>query len=116
MTNLREVKTVVKTGNKKTMTVSLRGNWKGYQKRDGKFYSVTFTDTVHIMDLSVNIFNSTRVLTKGLNVTSEKESLVLKKNASILKFKESLVHGNGGGYLLVARLYTSPNNTGKKDK
>ena len=45
MTNLREVKTVVKTGNKKMMTGSLRGNWKGYQKKYGKFYPVMCTDT-----------------------------------------------------------------------
>ena len=37
MTNLRELKTLVKTGNKKTMTGFLQGDWKGYQKRDGKF-------------------------------------------------------------------------------
>ena len=29
MTNLREIKTVFNTGNKKMMTVSLRGDWKG---------------------------------------------------------------------------------------
>ena len=32
MTNLQEVKTLVNTGNKKTMTGLLKGDWKGYQK------------------------------------------------------------------------------------
>ena len=62
MTNLREVKTVVNTGNKKTMMVSLQGNWKGYQKIDCKFYQVTCTDTEYIPDLSVNIFSVTRCI------------------------------------------------------
>ena len=55
-------------------------------------------------------------MTKGFNVMSEKESLVIKKNATILKFKERLDHGNGGGYLLAARLYTSPSDAGKTVK
>ena len=41
MTNLQEVKTVVKKGNKKTMTGSFWGDLKGYEKRDDKFYPVT---------------------------------------------------------------------------
>ena len=70
MKNLREVKRVVRRGNKKSITGSLRGDWKGYQKRDGKFYSVMCTDTAYIPDLSINIFSMTRALTKGFNVTS----------------------------------------------
>ena len=70
MTNLREVKTVVKTGNKKTMTGLLQGNWKRYQKSDGKFYPVTCTDTAYIPNLSVNIFSVTCTFTKGFNMTS----------------------------------------------
>ena len=46
-------------------------------------------------------------------MTSEKESLVLKKNATILKFEERLDHGNGNGYLLSARIYASLNDAGK---
>ena len=33
-----------------------------------------------------------------------------------MKFEEHLDHGNGGGYLLAARLYTSLNDTQKTDK
>ena len=39
---------------------------------------------------------------------------VLKKNVTILKFEERLDHGNGNGYLLAARLYTSLNDAGKR--
>ena len=38
------------------------------------------------------------------------------KNATILKFKDRPDHGNGGGCILVVRLYTLPNNAGKTDK
>ena len=55
-------------------------------------------------------------LTKGFNVTPEKESLVLKKNATIRKFEECLYHGNGDGYLLAARLYASPYEAGKRTR
>ena len=72
MTNLREVKTVVKTGNKKTMTGLLRGNWKEYQKIDDEFYPVMCTDTAYIPVLSVNISSVTRVLTKEFYMTSDK--------------------------------------------
>ena len=71
-TNIREVKTLVNTGNKKTVMASLQGNWKIYQKRDGKLYLVTCTDTAYILDLSLNIFRVTRALTKSFNLTSEK--------------------------------------------
>ena len=113
MTNLQELKMVVKTGNKKTMMVSLRDGWKGYQKIDGKFYLVTFTDTAYIPYLSVNVFRMNRSLTKGSNMKSEKEILSLKKNATILKFEERLDHGNCDGCLLVTRLYAIPNDSGK---
>ena len=70
MTNLRESKTVVDRGNKKMMTGLLRGEWKGYQERYGRFYPVTCTDTVYIPDLSVNIFSVTCALTKGFKAIS----------------------------------------------
>ena len=71
------------------------------------------TGTAYILDLSVIIFSATRALTKGFNVTSEKESLVLNKNATVLKFIEILYNGNSDGYLLAARLYSIPNDAEK---
>ena len=47
---------------------------------------------------------------------SDKESLVLKKNTTILKFEDRLDHVNGGGYIFAARLYTSPNDSRKTYK
>ena len=58
----------------------------------------------------------TRALTEGLTVTSDKETLVLKRKTTILKIQEHLDHGNNGGYILAAKLYTSPNDAGKTDK
>ena len=45
-----------------------------------------------------------------------KKRLLLNKNTTILKFEEHIDHGNGGSYLLAARIYTSPNNAGKMYK
>ena len=55
MTNLRKLKTVVNTGNKKTMTGFIWGNWKRYHKIDDKFYLVTFTD--QLWDCSIFIWS-----------------------------------------------------------
>ena len=68
-------------------------------------------DTAYILDLSVNIFSLTHALTKVFNVTPQKEIIVLKKNAAILKFEERLDHENFGSYLLATRFYASPNDT-----
>ena len=71
--NLQEVKGVVKTGNKKMMAGLLPCAWNGYQKRYGKLYPVTCTDTAYMPDLSINIFSVTGELTKLLNVRLEKK-------------------------------------------
>ena len=110
MTKIRELKTLVNTGKKKTMTGQLQEDWKGYHKRDSKVYPQKCTYTAYISDLSVNIFSVTCALTKGLNVTLERKSLVLNKNLTILKFEEHLYHGNGDIYILEARLYAIPND------
>ena len=104
MMNVLEFKKMVKIRNKKTMTVLLWGNWKGFQKRDGKIYLVMCTDTAHIPYLRVNIFSLTCALTKGFNMTPENEIPVLKKNTTILEFEELLDHRNGESYLSVTRM------------
>ena len=81
----------------------LQGDWNGYHKINGILYLVTCTETAYIPGLSVNILSMTRGLTKGSNMTSEKESIVIKKNATILKFEVWIHHGNGDGYLLATR-------------
>ena len=48
---------------------------------------MTCTETAYIADLGVNFFSMERALTKGFKVTPDKESLALKKNTTILKFK-----------------------------
>ena len=76
---------------------------------------VTCTDTSYIPDISVNIFRVTHALAKGFNLKLERESLILKKNSTILKSEERLDHGNGDDCLLAMRIYTSPDDTGKTD-
>ena len=72
MTNLRELKTVVNTVNKKTMMGLLQGDYKVYQKRDVKLYTVTCTDTAYIPYLIVNNLSVTHALTKILDMKPEK--------------------------------------------
>ena len=62
-------------------------NHKGYQKRDGKIYPVTCNDTAYIPILSVKCFSVTRVFTKRLNMTSEKEVFILLKTQPSLNLK-----------------------------
>ena len=52
----------------------------------------------------------THAFSIGFTTILEKEIIVLKKNATILKIEKRLNHGNGGAYILAARLYTSPTN------
>ena len=61
-------------------------------------------DIAYIPDLSVNVFIMTRALTKGFNITPEKESLVLNKNGTIMKYEDIVDHGNGADYQLAERL------------
>ena len=75
---------------------------------------MTCTDTAYIPDLSVIISSVMHALTKYFYMPSDKESLVLNKNATILKFEEHLDHGNDNGCYWSKRLYAIPNDTGKK--
>ena len=52
----------------------------------------------------------TRVLTKGFNVTPEREIIILRNTQPSLNSKSA---STGDSYLFSARLYTSSNNTGK---
>ena len=71
--------------------------------------------TSYILYLSIYIFSMTCDTTKGYILVSEQESLILTKNITILKLEECLDHGNGGGYILAARIYEIPNKYGKTD-
>ena len=50
----------------------------------------------------------TYAIIKGLRVVPEKQSIVLKKNATILKLKDRLDHGNYNSYILSVRIFTIP--------
>ena len=55
MTNLGELKTIVKTGKKKTITGLLWGLLKGNHRRDSIFYKMKYTETAWIPCLIVHI-------------------------------------------------------------
>ena len=85
MINLKGVKTILKTGNNKSIMGLIRGDWKRYNKICGIFYPVTCIDTAHIPYLSVNIFSTTCSMIRGFNIMSEK-TISIKKNVIILIF------------------------------
>ena len=119
MTNLLEVKTVVKTGNKKKMTGLLWGDWKGYHKRYSKFCPVTCTDTAYIPGLGVNILSVTHALTKVFNVISEKWILVLKKMQPSWNLNSTYTMGISMAtywlWLYTQALLTSKNTVGREE-
>ena len=77
---------------------------------------MTCTDTEYIPDLSVYIFSIMSALTKKFNTIPEKESLTLKKNATVPELEERLDQGNFDSYLLATRTYTIPNGAVKTVK
>ena len=74
---------------------------------------MTCTEISYILDFSVNIFSVTCALTKVFNVKSEKYIIVLKINATTLKFEERLDYGNGKCYMLAEGIYANPNYNGE---
>ena len=66
-------------------------------------------DTAYMPNLSLKLFSLMRALTRLFNVDSEKESIILRKNAIILKLEKRLDRGNEDFYLLTVMLYAIPN-------
>ena len=99
MKNLREVEKVVKKGKNKQLQDHFEETGRDTRK-----------NMADLPNLSVNIFSMTRALTKGFNLTPQKESLILKKNTIIMKLEEHLYHGNGDGYILATGIYAIPDD------
>ena len=83
MTNLKDAETRVTVGDSIKLTGTNHGNWHGWQKCDGQLHCVTFKNTAIIPGLHENIFSVARALQKGFQVTSEGETLIIRKNPPI---------------------------------
>ena len=95
MTNLKDTKTRVTVGDSRKFTRKKRGDWHGWKKRDLKPHRVTLKNTAVITGLHANTPSVTRSLQKGFQVTSEGETLIIKKNSTEISFDEKMVDKYG---------------------
>ena len=80
MTNLKDVETRVTVGYSRTLTRKKLADWHICQRRDLKLHHVMLTNMFVIPCLHANLFIVTRALQNVLQVMSEGETLLIKKN------------------------------------
>ena len=95
MKNLKNSETRVNIGDSRALTGTKRGNWTGYQSRDGKIHCAMLSNMTVITGLHTNIFIIMQALQKGFQVTSEGETLILKKNSTEICFDEKMDNNSG---------------------
>ena len=84
-----------------------RGDLHNYHRRDGKIHCVMLSNMAVIPGLHVNLFSVTQTLKKGLQVTSENETLILKKKSTKIRFDKKMKNKSREGFLLTTKLYNS---------
>ena len=67
------------------------------------------TNMAAILGLHANPFSVTRALKKGLQVTSEVKTLILKKNPTMIRFDDKMTKRSGEGFILTTKFYKSTN-------
>ena len=71
---------------------------------------MTISDTAVIPGLHSTLFSVTRALQKGIKVTSEGESLILKKNPTDICVDKKMEKHGGKGFLLAIKFNRNTNN------
>ena len=71
---------------------------------------MTLSDTALLPGLLNILFSMTRELQKLFQVTSEGETLILKKNSTEIRFNKKMVKNDGEGFILTINFYKSPIN------
>ena len=99
MTSLKDSKTRVTIGDSRTLTGEKCGNCRGYQRRDGKLHHVKLSNIAVIPVPYVNILSMVLAQKKGFQVTSEGETLILKKNSTYISFDEKMVNKGCEGFI-----------------
>ena len=69
MTNLKGAKARVYVVDSRTLTVTKRGDWHVYHRRDMKLYIVMLSNTAVMTCLHINLFIMTQELQKGFQMT-----------------------------------------------
>ena len=107
MTKLKDSKTRVTVRYSRNITGGERGNWRGCQIRDIKIHHVLLSNIYVIPGLNENLFSVIQALQKGFQLTSEVETLILKKKSTKIHFDEKMANSGGEGILLTTNLYVS---------
>ena len=115
MTNTKDAKTRVTIGDGRTITGLKCGDWTGYQRHGVKIYFVMLSNTYVIPGLHKNPFIVIQALQKGFQVTSEVDTLILKKKSTKICFDDKMWNNGGRGFLLATNFYKSANNTALLD-
>ena len=68
------------------------------------------SDTFLIPVLHENLFRVTQALHKGLQVTSEGDALMLRKNSNHIRFDKKMANSGGKGFLLTTNLSKGAKN------
>ena len=103
--NLKDAKIQVTVIDSTNLTGVKPINWPGYQIRDGNLHRLTLSNTDIIPGLHANIFSLTQALQKGFQVTSEGNTLILKKNSTNICFGEKMANNSGKGFILTTKFY-----------
>ena len=76
---------------------------------------MTLTNTAVIPGLHTNLFSATQAPRKCFQLTSEDETLILKKKSTKIRFNKKMANKVGVGFLLTTKFYKSANNTNVLD-
>ena len=71
---------------------------------------MTLSGTAVIPGLNANLFSVAQSLQKGSWVTSERESLIIKKDYTKIHFEKEMVNHSGEGFLLTTKFYKGEND------
>ena len=71
---------------------------------------MTLTNAYVIPGIHKNIFSMDRALQKGFQVTSQGDTLILKKNSTDIHFDKKMAKRSGKGFLPTTNFYKSANN------
>ena len=63
-----------------------------------------------ILGIHANLFGVTRALKKGLQLTSEGETLILTENSTKIRFDKKTPNNRSEGFILTTKFYKKPNN------
>ena len=92
---LKYAKTLFTVGDRRNITLTTCGNWRGYWRHDKTLHRLMISNMDVITGLHSNIFIIKWALQRGFQVTSEGDTLILKKRSTSIGFGKKM-RNNGG--------------------